>query len=81
MISQNRFSSSTVCTEHQPSCANGITVGLFIPGSTGAVERSRNRIHALWLESRAAIANLNLEPEAENHLIAACARFVPENLR
>lgn len=49
--------------------------------STGAVERSRNRIHALWLESRAAIANLNLEPEAENHLIAACARFVPENLR
>ena len=49
--------------------------------STGAVERSRNRIHALWLGSRAAIANLNLEPEAENHLIAACARFVPENLR
>ena len=40
MISQNRFSSSTVCTEHQPSCANGITVGLFIPGSTAIISSS-----------------------------------------
>ena len=34
MISQKRFSSSTVWILLQPSVAKGITVGLLIPGST-----------------------------------------------
>ena len=34
IISQKHFSSSTVCIEHQSLSANGITVGLFMPGST-----------------------------------------------
>ena len=42
MISQKRFSSSTVCTELHPSCANGITVGLFIPGSTSIISFKRS---------------------------------------
>lgn len=40
MISQKHFSSSTVCTEHHPSCAKGITVGLFMPGSTAMMSFS-----------------------------------------
>lgn len=49
--------------------------------STGAVERSRNRIRTLWLESRQAIVDFGLEASAEHHLVEACARFVPESLR
>ena len=46
IISQKHFSSSTVCTEHQPSCANGITVGLFIPGSTAMISSSFLSAHS-----------------------------------
>ncbi|MBT1170303.1 polyprenyl synthetase family protein [Bifidobacterium sp. SO4] len=50
-------------------------------GSTGAIDRSRERIHALWLASREAIAELGLAAERERRLAEACARFIPEQLR
>ena len=34
IISQKRFSSSTVWIEHHSSSARGIIVGLFMPGNT-----------------------------------------------
>lgn len=37
IISQKRFSSSTVCIEHQFSSAKGMMVGLFIPGNTAVI--------------------------------------------
>ncbi|NMM93092.1 polyprenyl synthetase family protein [Bifidobacterium oedipodis] len=49
--------------------------------STGAIERSRERIRTLWAESNAAISQLGLEADAEQHLREACARFIPEALR
>ena len=55
------------------------TIELFT--STGALDRSRERIAALWGESRKAIAGLELNSEAQRRLTEACARFVPESLR
>lgn len=49
--------------------------------STGAIERSRERIRTLWAESNVAIGQLGLEADAEQHLREACARFIPEALR
>ena len=37
IISQKQSSLKTVWTEHQSACANGITVGLFIPGKTATI--------------------------------------------
>ena len=55
------------------------TIELFT--STGALDRSRERIAALWGESRKAIAGLELNSEAQRRLTEACARFIPESLR
>ena len=55
------------------------TIELFT--STGALDRSRERIAALWGESRKAIAGLELNSEAQRRLTEACARFVPGSLR
>ncbi|OZG67512.1 polyprenyl synthetase family protein [Bifidobacterium eulemuris] len=48
---------------------------------TGAIERSRERIAALWAQSRQAIGRLALHDEAEDRLLAACRDFIPESLR
>ncbi len=45
--------------------------------STGAIERSRERITELWAESEAAIRSLALPEKRESTLVDACARFVP----
>ena len=42
IISQNRFWSSTVCTEHQSLSASGIIVGLFRPGNTLTISCTRS---------------------------------------
>ena len=51
-------------------------IGLF--QSTGAVERSRQRIGALWDESVQAIRECKLEQSHETALLETCARFVPD---
>ncbi|KFI92095.1 polyprenyl synthetase family protein [Bifidobacterium stellenboschense] len=51
-------------------------IGLF--ASTGAVDRSRERIADLWTQSREAIDALGLGPAAHRRLTDACARFVPD---
>lgn len=51
-------------------------IGLF--QSTGAVERSRQRIGALWDESVQAIRECKLEQNHETALLETCARFVPD---
>ena len=52
------------------------TIELFT--STGALDRSRERIAALWVSPKA-IAGLELNSEAQRRLTEACARFVPES--
>ncbi|WP_152209924.1 polyprenyl synthetase family protein [Bifidobacterium cebidarum] len=49
--------------------------------STGAINHSRERIQALWKQSRSAIAALGLSDQREHRLIDACARFIPVDLR
>ncbi|MBT1172123.1 polyprenyl synthetase family protein [Bifidobacterium sp. MA2] len=51
-------------------------IGLF--RSTGAVDRSKSRIEALWASTRAAIGDAGLDAGAEGRLTAMCARFVPD---
>lgn len=51
-------------------------IGLF--QSTGAVERSRQRIRDLWDESVQAIRECKLEQSHETALLETCARFVPD---
>ncbi|MBW3078823.1 polyprenyl synthetase family protein [Bifidobacterium simiiventris] len=46
-------------------------------GSTGAVDRSKERIGELWRQSRTAIEQLELPDDATTTLAEACARFVP----
>ena len=41
IISQKRFWSRTVCTEHHSSSARGMMVGLFRPGSTSMISCRR----------------------------------------
>ncbi|OZG63391.1 serralysin [Bifidobacterium lemurum] len=48
---------------------------------TGAIKRSRERIAALWDQSRRAIDRLGLRDEAAARLLAACRDFIPESLR
>lgn len=50
-------------------------------GETHAIDHSRDRISALWEQSQAAIKNLGLDETNEQQLIAACARFIPQDLR
>lgn len=49
--------------------------------STGAIDRSRMRIAALWLQARQAIDALHLEDARRRSVTEACARFIPESLR
>ncbi|RSX54169.1 serralysin [Bifidobacterium goeldii] len=51
-------------------------IALF--ASTGAIDRSRERIRTLWARSKAAVYELGLPDEATNALVTACARFVPD---
>lgn len=57
-------------------------IGLF--DSTGAIERSRERIGKLWRSSQVSLAatvqTLNLTPEAADRLYNACARFIPPEM-
>lgn len=55
------------------------TIALFM--STGAVERSRQRIRGLWNESVQAIRACQLEKSRETALLETCARFVPDIAR
>lgn len=45
--------------------------------STGAIERSKERITELWSESRKAIESLDLPRQRKDMLVESCARFVP----
>ncbi|NEG89583.1 polyprenyl synthetase family protein [Bifidobacterium aerophilum] len=45
--------------------------------STGAIDRSRDRIARLWRQSREAIGAWDLDDGARAAMTAACARFVP----
>ena len=54
-------------------------IALFV--STGAVERSRRRIEALWSEAAQAVRGCGLTKSRETDLLAACARFVPDITR
>nr|WP_239457486.1 polyprenyl synthetase family protein [Bifidobacterium pullorum] len=49
--------------------------------STGAIDRSRERIAGLWRQARQAIDALGLTPDAAAALADACSRFVPADLR
>ncbi|PJM77120.1 polyprenyl synthetase family protein [Bifidobacterium felsineum] len=49
--------------------------------STGAIDRSRERITALWRQSQTAISTLGLPDQYEQRLVDACARFIPADLR
>lgn len=50
-------------------------------GTTGALDRSRSRITALWIQTQQAIAALHLTAETADALTRACARFIPAVLR
>ena len=54
-------------------------IGLF--ASTGAVERSRQRIGKLWDQSARAIRDCHLSASRETALLETCARFVPDIAR
>ncbi|WP_423734839.1 polyprenyl synthetase family protein [Bifidobacterium primatium] len=58
-------------------------IGLFV--STGAVERSRERIIGLWREANEGIAAyadaLGLDDRDLAMLVSACSRFIPPDLR
>lgn len=54
-------------------------IELFV--STGAVERSRRRIEALWNEAAQAVRDCGLGKNRETDLLTACARFVPDITR
>ncbi|WP_404801623.1 polyprenyl synthetase family protein [Bifidobacterium saimiriisciurei] len=58
-------------------------IGLFV--STGAVERSRERIIALWHEANEGIVScadaLGLDERGLAALVTACSRFIPSDLR
>ena len=59
------------------------TIALF--RSTGAIERSQERIATLWHASSGAIdaaaGQLNLDQPSHDRLFEACARFIPSQLR
>ena len=45
--------------------------------STGAIERSKERIAELWGESKKTVESLDLSRRRKDMLVEACARFVP----
>ncbi|WP_169240451.1 polyprenyl synthetase family protein [Bifidobacterium olomucense] len=49
--------------------------------STGAIDRSKQRISALWQQTRQALDELNLDSGARRRLAEACAQFIPQELR
>ena len=44
---------------------------------TGAIDRSRRRIRALWQGTLHAIGDLRLPPQDERTLTETCMRFIP----
>lgn len=54
-------------------------LGLF--ASTGAIDSSRKRIRNLWQQTKNAIDSTNMVFASHETLIAACARFIPDELR
>lgn len=65
--------------DHRDDAQVARAIALF--ESTGAIERSRARIGELWRQAQEEIATLRLEAAPQQQLTAACARFIPEDLR
>lgn len=53
--------------------------GIEIFTSSGAVERSRERIRTLWGQARQAIADTELPQTARDGLLEACRTFIPDS--
>ncbi|MCH4160498.1 MAG: polyprenyl synthetase family protein [Bifidobacterium sp.] len=78
-----QFLSSVYEDSHRTDEEVTHTIDLF--HSTGAIERSQQRIAELWQESSAALTSssisLGLDSQAEDLLRNTCAQFIPEELR
>ena len=59
--------------------AQDVRRGIEIFTGCGAVDRSRERISALWNEARTAIASSGLDHDAQQTLIKACRMFIPDS--
>lgn len=53
--------------------------GIEIFTESGAVERSRERIRALWRQARRAIAEAALPQSSRDRLLDACRTFIPDS--